>query len=50
MTKLKKVTETTEDKQAARRQVIADAALECFLQYGFAKSKQKLTSPLAILT
>ena len=38
MTKLKKVTETTEDKQAARRQVIADAALECFLQYGFAKT------------
>ena len=38
MTKLKKVLERTGDKQAARRQVIVEAALECFLQYGFAKT------------
>lgn len=38
MRKLKKSLTATEDKQAARRTVILDAALECFLQYGFAKT------------
>ena len=56
MTKLKKVSETTAGKQAARRKVIADAALECFLQYGFAKTslddiakRAKLSRPLLYL-
>lgn len=38
MAKRKKVLEPTEDKQAVRRKAIIDAALECFLQYGFAKT------------
>lgn len=38
MPKLNKVANKTEDKQAGRRQIIIDAALECFLQYGFAKT------------
>ena len=56
MTKPKKVIERTEDKQAARRKAIIDAALECFLQYGFAKTslddiakKAKLSRPLLYL-
>lgn len=38
MANLKKLIAKTEDKQAARRKAIIDAALECFLQYGFAKT------------
>lgn len=45
-----------ENKQAMRRQVIIDAALECFLQYGFAKTslddiakRAKLSRPLLYL-
>jgi AcrR family transcriptional regulator len=38
MLKLKQVHEQTKDKAAARRKAIVDAALECFLQYGFAKT------------
>ncbi len=40
MAKRKGETRTTEpeDRQAERRRIIADAALECFLQYGFAKT------------
>ena len=38
MTNPKKPIEGTEDKQAARREAIIDAALDCFLQYGFAKT------------
>lgn len=38
MINLKKAPERTEDKYAARRQAIIDAALDCFLQYGFAKT------------
>lgn len=56
MTKPKKIVERTEDKQAARRKAIIDAALECFLQYGFAKTslddiakRAKLSRPLLYL-
>jgi AcrR family transcriptional regulator len=56
MTKSKKIVETTEDKQAARRKAILDAALECFLQYGFAKTslddiakRAQLSRPLLYL-
>lgn len=56
MAKLKRVLETAEDKQAIRRKVIIDAALECFLQYGFAKTslddiakRAKLSRPLLYL-
>ena len=56
MIKLKKVTERIEDKQVARRKIIAGAALECFLQYGFAKTslddiakRAKLSRPLLYL-
>ncbi len=56
MTKPKKVLERTEDKQVARRKAIIDAALECFLQYGFAKTslddiakRAKLSRPLLYL-
>ncbi len=52
----KKVSERTENKQAVRRKAIIDAALECFLQYGFAKTslddiakKAKLSRPLLYL-
>lgn len=56
MTNLKKANERTEDKQAVRRKAILDAALECFLQYGFAKTslddiakRAKLSRPLLYL-
>ena len=56
MTKSKKIIEGMEDKQAVRRKAIIDAALECFLQYGFAKTslddiakKAKLSRPLLYL-
>jgi TetR/AcrR family transcriptional regulator, transcriptional repressor of aconitase len=56
MTKLEKSLEITEDKQAVRRKAIIDAALECFLQYGFAKTslddiakRAKLSRPLLYL-
>ena len=56
MTNLKKANERTEDKQAVRRKAIIDAALECFLQYGFAKTslddiakRAKLSRPLLYL-
>ena len=56
MTKPKKALERIEDKQAARRTAIIDAALECFLQYGFAKTslddiakRAKLSRPLLYL-
>lgn len=46
-----------EDKQADRRRVILNAAFECFLQYGFAKTslddvakKAKLSRPLLYLS
>ena len=45
-----------EEKQSARRKVILEAALECFLQYGFAKTslddiarRAKLSRPLLYL-
>ena len=56
MTKLKKAIERMEDKQVARRKAIIDAALECFLQYGFAKTslddiakRAQLSRPLLYL-
>ena len=56
MTKLEKSLEITEDKQAVRRLAIIDAALECFLQYGFTKTslddiakRAKLSRPLLYL-
>ncbi|HEX4949316.1 MAG TPA: helix-turn-helix domain-containing protein [Blastocatellia bacterium] len=38
MTNFKHAPEATADKHAARRNAIIAAALECFLQYGFAKT------------
>lgn len=56
MADLKKVPETSEGRQTARRQIIINAALECFLQYGFAKTslddiarRAKLSRPLLYL-
>lgn len=56
MTRLKKNTESPADRQAARRKLIIDAALECFLQYGFAKTslddiarRAQLSRPLLYL-
>jgi AcrR family transcriptional regulator len=56
MINLKKAPEKTEDKNTARRQAIIDAALDCFLQYGFAKTslddiakRAKLSRPLLYL-
>jgi TetR/AcrR family transcriptional regulator, transcriptional repressor of aconitase len=56
MTNLKQASEITEDKYAARRQAVVDAALECFLQYGFAKTslddiakRARLSRPLLYL-
>ena len=56
MTSLKKAIKITADKQTGRRKVIIDAALECFLQYGFAKTslddiakRAKLSRPLLYL-
>lgn len=56
MTRLKKNTESSADRQAARRKLIIDAALECFLQYGFAKTslddiarRARLSRPLLYL-
>lgn len=56
MTSYPKIVATTDDKQAARRRAIIDAALECFLQYGFAKTslddiakRAQLSRPLLYL-
>ncbi|MFN7928166.1 MAG: helix-turn-helix domain-containing protein [Blastocatellia bacterium] len=56
MPKSEKRADQTEDKQAARRKVILAAALECFLQYGFAKTslddiakRAQLSRPLLYL-
>lgn len=51
-----KTTESSEDKTSARRGAVLDAAYECFLQYGFAKTslddvakKAKISRPLLYL-
>ena len=56
MPNLKLTGELSEDKYATRRKIIIDAALECFLQYGFAKTslddiakRAKLSRPLLYL-
>lgn len=56
MINLKRDTETRDDRQSVRRRIIIDAALECFLQYGFAKTslddvarRAKLSRPLLYL-
>lgn len=56
MCAIEKTIESPEDKSAARRAVVLDAAFECFLQYGFAKTslddvakKAKISRPLLYL-
>lgn len=56
MSKQKQIAEPVPDKQEARRALIVSAALECFLQYGFAKTslddiakRAKLSRPLLYL-